>query len=202
MYLTLEVIQSLEQRYGTPEEGVAALAFAPGEFGLVEYCLRKNRAHDVTLFIRGENGRFAVIRKPSYPPNVFRPPSGGVEPGEDFEAGAAREAIEETGLEIRLERYLLRVQACFTYDGRTAPWITHVFLASATGGSLAPQDTKEIAEARWAGAEEIVEWYRPAMLSMGSAGMRYRVDLQDAGLRLLGLADPPAPPAGRVIGAK
>ena len=199
MYLKRDVIETLECRYGAPEAAVARAEFSPREFGLVEHCMGKNRAHDVTLFIRNEQREFAVIRKPSYPPGVFRPPSGGVEPGEPFEAGAAREAVEETGLEIRLERYLLRVEAVFTCGGRTAQWATHVFLASATGGRLFPQDRVEIAEARWATVPEMIERYRPAMLTMGGAGMRYRVDLQDAGLRLLGLADPPAPEGGRTI---
>jgi hypothetical protein len=33
------------------------------------------------------------------------------------------------------------------------------------------------------------------MLAMGSAGMQYRVELQDLALRILGLVDPPV--AGR-----
>ncbi len=41
--------------------------------------------------------------------------------------------------------------------------------------------------ARWATAEEMNGHYRPQMLAMGTAGMRYRVDLQDTALRLLGL---------------
>jgi ADP-ribose pyrophosphatase YjhB (NUDIX family) len=199
MYLTPETILTLEQRYGAPEVASAAAVFTPREFGLLQYCRRTDRAHDVTLFIRDAAGRFALIRKPSYPPDVFRPPSGGIEPGETFEAGAAREAREETGLEIRLERYLLRVLAEFTCSGAPAPWTTHVFSASMTGGALMPIDRKEIAEARWASLAELVEQYRPAMLRVGSAGMRYRVDLQDAGLRLLGLADPPAPESGRIL---
>jgi ADP-ribose pyrophosphatase YjhB (NUDIX family) len=186
MYLTQEMLRELEARYGAPEEAVARAAFDTREFGLLEYCLRKERAHDVTLFIRASDGRFALIRKPSYPPDVFRPPSGGVERGESFEEGATREAREETGLEVRLERYLLRVEAEFTCSGGSAPWTTHVFLASATGGELDPQDRREVAEARWATVEEIAGRYRSAMLAWGSAGMRYRVGLQDAALRLMG----------------
>jgi ADP-ribose pyrophosphatase YjhB (NUDIX family) len=191
MYLTPELLRGIERRFGTPVRGTAAAAFNAREFDLLVYCGRKNRAHDVTLFIR-DGGRFAVIRKPSYPPEVFRPPSGGVEPGESFEAGAAREAEEETGLHAELERYLLRIEACFRCEGREAAWTTHVVLARAAGGTLAPVDRREIAEARWASVAEMTGRYRTAMLAVGSAGMRYRVELQDAALRLLGLADPSA----------
>jgi ADP-ribose pyrophosphatase YjhB (NUDIX family) len=199
MYLSREVLGEVERRWGAPELAEAEAELAEREFELVARCARQERAHDVTLMIVGGDGRLAVIRKPSYPPEVFRPPSGGIEPGEAFETGALREAREETGLEVRLERYLLRVQAKFHCAGASAEWTTHVVSAAAIGGELEPQDRKEIAEARWATVAEIVEGYRPRMLAMGSAGMAYRVDLQDAALRLMGLADPPAPEGGRTL---
>jgi ADP-ribose pyrophosphatase YjhB (NUDIX family) len=191
MYLTRNVIADLERRLGVPEGATAAAPFAPHEFALMERCGRRGRAHDVTLIIRDpKEGRIALIRKPSYPPGVFRPPSGGVEPGEAFEEGARREAREETGLEVRWERYLLRVDARFTCEGRETPWITHVLSGVRTAGALEPVDRREIAEARWATVGEIVGTYRPAMLAMGTEGMRYRVFLQDEALRLLGLWKP------------
>lgn len=199
MYLTPEIIRAQEERYGAPWVAAAETVFSSREFALLEYCLGKNRAHDVTLFIRDERGRFAVIRKPSYPPEVFRPPSGGVEPGEALTEGAAREALEETGLEVCLERYLLRVEARFFCGDRIAPWSTHVFLAEATGGTLDPRDRHEIAEARWATVDEMAGRYREAMLAVGSQGMRYRVDLQDLALERLGFAPAPVPPGGRIV---
>jgi 8-oxo-dGTP pyrophosphatase MutT (NUDIX family) len=191
MYLTQETLRDLERRYGRPAIGAATAEFEAPSFALLERCARKQRAHDVTLLIHDAAGRFALIRKPSYPAGVFRPPSGGVEPGESFEAGALREAIEETGLHIRLERYLLRVDARFTCGVAVAPWTTHVFSAEALDTQLDPTDRIEIAEARWATVAEIMNDYRPRMLAMGSAGMRYRVDLQDLALIRLGLAQVP-----------
>jgi ADP-ribose pyrophosphatase YjhB (NUDIX family) len=199
MYLSGEILAAVERTFGRPAVARAEAEFTPRSFALLEHCGRKDRAHDVTLFIRDEAERYAVIRKPSYPSEVFRPPSGGVEPGEPFETGAHREAAEETGLVIVLERYVLRVEARFTCQGRVAPWTTHIVTARATGGTLEPLDRVEIEEARWATVEELVHRYRPLMLAMGSAGMRYRVDLQDLTLRLLGLADPPEPEGGRIV---
>ena len=194
MYLTAETLEELEHRYGVPEIHAAEAAFAAPEFGLLEYCGRKRRAHDVTLLIHTPESpaRFALIRKPSYPPDVFRPPSGGIDEGESFEAGALREALEETGLEVRLDRYLLRVDARFTHEDRIRPWTTHVLSAWVTGGRLDPQDRREIAEARWTSAGEIWNTYRPRMLAMGTAGMKYRVFLQDRALQLLGHNGEPA----------
>ncbi|MGV3721447.1 MAG: NUDIX hydrolase [Actinomycetota bacterium] len=197
MYVTRSVLDPIESRFGVPVLAVAAAEFKQPQFDLVARCIAKNRAHDVTLFIHDDEGRFAVARKHSYPPDVFRPPSGGVEPGESFAAGALREAVEETGLEIALERYVLRVEATFTCAGASAPWVSHVVLARCVRGILEPTDRKEIAEARWATVDELVNRYRPGMLAIGSAGMRYRVDLQDFTLELLGLAAPISDP-GRV----
>lgn len=199
MYLSGEILAAVEQRFGRPVRARAEAEFGVRSFALLEHCARKDRAHDVTLLIRDEADRYALIRKPSYPAEVFRPPSGGVEPGEPFETGAHREAAEETGLVIELERYVLRVECRFTCGERSAPWTTHVVAARATGGRLEPLDRVEIEEARWATVVEMMRRYRPQMLAMGSAGMRYRVDLQDLALRLLGLADPPEPDGGRIV---
>ena len=150
MHLTPAVLRLLEQRYGAPEVATGRMEFDLREFDLVAGCHGRGRQHAVTLMIRDAEGRFAVIRKPGYPPEVFRPPSGGVELGEPVEAGAAREAREETGLEIRLERYLLRTEVEFSRGERVLPWSTHLFLATAIGGTLDPLDRREIAEARMA----------------------------------------------------
>ncbi|MFQ6090103.1 MAG: NUDIX domain-containing protein, partial [Candidatus Bipolaricaulia bacterium] len=79
------------------------------------------RAHDVTLFIFIE-GRIVAIRKPFHPPGVYRPPSGGVSPGERISEAAEREALEETGLEVELERYLLRLKPTFVHRGERVRW--------------------------------------------------------------------------------
>src|SRR5437763_3551878 len=138
------VVAGLEARWGRPREVAIVQPVGPEVFAPFEASIAKRRRHDVTLFIRCARGLFAVIRKPSYPPGVFRPPSGGVEPGEDFEAGARREPREETGLDVALERYVLRVRATFAFAGRpvargeaaarpaevrTEPWTAHIFLA-------------------------------------------------------------------------
>lgn len=153
-------------------------------FDLILSSLKKGRAHDVTLFIFKDT-KIAVIRKPSYPTNVYRLPSGGVNPNEDFEAGAAREAYEETGLEIKLKKYLLRVLAEFRFEKSKVDWISHVFLAEAVGGTPKAVDTKEISEVKLADIEEVRSDFRQAMLESGSPGLMYRVELQDTALEEL-----------------
>ena len=139
MYITQVVLDQLERKYGVPEVLHTGYTMGRTEFDLLKWSMRNGRRHDVTLFIsKGTANKIAVIRKPSYPPDVYRPPSGGIEPGENFETGAQREAYEETGLGIELRKYLLKVHVDLAFEGEVVPWISHVFSALATGGCLRP----------------------------------------------------------------
>ena len=113
----------------------------------------------MTLFILDPARRIALIRKPHFAEDVWRPPGGGIKPGEDFVAGAVREALEETGLRVELRRYLVASEALFRNAGRELPWRTHVFLAETEDEELAPDDPDEIAAARWGTLDELA---RPA----------------------------------------
>jgi 8-oxo-dGTP pyrophosphatase MutT (NUDIX family) len=204
VYIDAATVARLEARYGAPRELQMELTMAEREFALCRRAAERGRAHDVTHFIlRGpvlgggdganslppsrERLQIAVIRKWSYPPDLFRPPSGGVEPGEGFEAGAVREAYEETGLTVELARYLVRMQARFHWGEEALDWTTHVFSALPLAGEIRPVDTREIAEARWATVTELDTVLRERMLARDSAGFRYRVALHDAALEMLGL---------------
>ncbi|HKQ04935.1 MAG TPA: NUDIX hydrolase [Blastocatellia bacterium] len=178
MYITAEIIAALEARYGAPDEVRWQFEMSPREFDVVRRSQKHDRAHDVTLFII-EGEQVVVIKKPFYPPDVYRAPSGGVAPGEAFEVGALREAYEETGLRVELERYLVRARVKFTRAGDEIDWVSHVFSAQVTGGLLAPIDTHEIVEARFATVAEVLGPMREAMLASGSTGLRYRARLQD-----------------------
>ena len=117
-----------------------------------------------------------------YPPGAYRAPSGGINPGEAFEKGALREAYEETGLLVTMDKYLVRARVAFTCLGEIIDWTTHVFSATPTGGMLQPIDTHEIVEARYATIEEIKGSIRTALLDSGSTGLRYRAELCDIAL--------------------
>lgn len=191
MYLTREAIAACERRFGVPRVVALETELTPAETDRLVASQRRGRAHDVTFFVLDPAKRVVVIRKPDFPPGCWRPPSGGVEPGEDIEAGAWREAREETGLDIALERYVVRVDGRFVEraaggGGRVVPWTSHVFTARVTGGRLAPIDTREIAGARWAPLAELAGPIREALLAAGRGGFRYRVALHDAVLAALG----------------
>lgn len=81
-------------------------------------------------------------------------PGGGVEPGEDWPAAAAREAREETGIAVEVERPWQVHRQFYEHDGRRCgPDHTVFYLASpADGGRIADDPGVEgevIEDAGW-----------------------------------------------------
>lgn len=172
----------LRRRFGEPSllrwEGEVSEA----EMRLATY--DPARTHDVTMFITtGE--RLALIRKPQFAEGIWRPPGGGIHPGEDVAAGIVREALEETGLAVEPVRYLVLVEAVFRQGGLELAWRTHVVHATTEGDELAPRDLDEIEAARWGTLAELAGPLRERLLATGRAFWRYRVALHDAALEAL-----------------
>jgi ADP-ribose pyrophosphatase YjhB (NUDIX family) len=182
VHLTDEVLAPLRKRFGEPPRLEWEGEIDEREHALATY--NPKRMHDVTLFIlNGE--RLALIRKPHFEAGIWRPPGGGIKEGEDFVEGVRREALEETGLEIELQRYLVAAEARFLYEPHDVPWHTHVFLATTEDDELDPRDRDEIAGARWGTLDELAGSLRERLLDSGRAFWRYRVALHDAALQHL-----------------
>jgi 8-oxo-dGTP diphosphatase len=176
-------LEPLRERFGTPVELPWAGEITDAEWSIATH--NPVRTHDVTLFILDPSRRLALIRKPQFAEDVWRPPGGGIKPGEDFVAGAVREALEETGLRVELTRYLVASRAEFRNGGRILSWRTHVLLAETEDEELAPNDPAEIAAARWGALAELGGPLRERLLATGRAFWRYRVALHDAALAQL-----------------
>ena len=102
----------------------------------------------VGTIIRDGDGRIVLVKRaiePGYGKWVY--PGGYVDRGELVQDAAVREAREEAGLQVRLER-LINV---YSYPGR-AP-VVIVYAATIVGGTLMVDD--EGLEARFFRAEEI-----------------------------------------------
>jgi 8-oxo-dGTP diphosphatase len=102
----------------------------------------------VGTIIANGTGQIVLVRRaiePGYGLWVF--PGGYVDKGEVVTSAAIREAREEAGLEIRIER-LLNV---YSYAGR--PLVVIVYAATAVGTELSHDD--ECLEARWFAPDEI-----------------------------------------------
>ncbi|HLG13526.1 MAG TPA: NUDIX hydrolase [Blastocatellia bacterium] len=178
MYISPEGLIEVEKKFGVPKAVSLTYEMAGREFEMVRRSQKNGRAHDVTLFIIAGD-RIVVIRKPMYPHGAYRAPSGGITPGEGVEDGALREGLEETGLEIALDDYILRARVAFTCEADVIEWTTHVFSATPVGGELQPIDTHEIVEARLATIRELSSDIRDALIGSGSTGLRYRAELSD-----------------------
>jgi 8-oxo-dGTP pyrophosphatase MutT (NUDIX family) len=178
-----ELLAPLRERYGEPKLLTWEGDISQAEHALATYNPR--RRHDVTLFItNGE--RLALIRKPRFDEGVWRPPGGGIKPGEDPVAAMEREALEETGLAVRVERYLVLAHALFRFPPLEVPWRTHVFHATTAETHVEARDLEEIEAARWGTLDELAGPLRTRLLATGRAFWRYRVALHDAALEALG----------------
>ena len=182
MHLSDEILAPIRERYGEPVILEWEGEISAREFGIATY--NPARTHDVTLFILNGD-RLALIRKPHYTAGLWRPPGGGTRPDEPFEDGVGREALEELGVEIELERFLVVTEARFRHGNETIDWRTLVFSARTEAEELDPLDRHEIAEARWGTSEELDGPIRTALLRTGRALWRYRVALHDAALAAL-----------------
>jgi ADP-ribose pyrophosphatase YjhB (NUDIX family) len=176
-------LAAVRERFGTPLDLPWEGEISDAEWAIATH--NPARTHDVTLLILDRSRRVALIRKPHFAAGIWRPPGGGIKPGEDFVAGAVREALEETGLQVELRRYLVASRAIFSNAGRELEWRTHVVLAETEDDELAPGDPEEIAAARWGTLDELAGPLRERLLATGRAFWRYRVALHDAALRAL-----------------
>ncbi len=174
-------LSSIRSRFGYPYHQWMTQEFDEPGWKLVERSLNQKRTHDVTMLIEGPDGRFALMSKHSYPPGIFRSPSGGVKPGEDLVTGALREAKEETGLVIDLKRFLLHITLDISHDSDVATWDSYVFHATTKDTLLKPTDLKEVKDTQWAGRDQMYQMVNK-LKETGNGGLIYRGDLTAASL--------------------
>ena len=182
MHVDERVLAPLRARFGEPVRMTWEGEISQAEHALATY--NPARMHDVTLFVTNGD-RIALIRKPHFEEGIWRPPGGGVKPGEDPVLAMEREALEETGLHVVVTRYLVAAEALFLYKPLDVPWRTHVFHCTTEDEDVEPRDTVEIAAARWGTLEELRGPLRERLLATGRAFWRYRVALHDAALDAL-----------------
>jgi len=177
------MIKEVEARYGVPRDLQMQLETSLEEFTTIRESQKDGRSHDLTFFIfKGEELIF--IAKPWYPPGMYRAPSGGLHPGESFAEGAKREIYEETGVDVEIEKYLLRIDVTFTCGDDRIDWKTHIFKVKYLHGESHPIDTEEIKEVKLVKISDVPQIKR-IMLSLNSTGLAYRARLTDEVLEIL-----------------
>lgn len=184
--MTPQLLIPVEAACGKPQERNWTVPIYEHEMQMVVASTRgQRRLHDVTLFISNPRGDLALIRKHSYPQGAWRAPGGGVHPGEEFAAGAIREAWEETGLRVRPQRYLLKVDVTFSAGTQVQPWTTYILTAQTDDEQLQTQDPKEIAGLKWGTLDELCGPVEQVLMSTGRGLFRYRIALHQEVRRLL-----------------
>jgi 8-oxo-dGTP pyrophosphatase MutT (NUDIX family) len=184
----MNALNDVENRFGIPRQLSMSFPMDASEFQNLKDSMKDGRNSDVTLFIFKDN-KVIVIAKPWYPKGLYRAPSGGLKPDEDLELCAKREAYEETGAKIRLEKYILRIYVTFTSNKEKVNWISHVFTARHLSGDLKPVDTREIREVNLLSLDELAA-LKERLLESNSGGLHYRAALTEAAISEIRLRDP------------
>lgn len=183
MFVTDDMIECMAVQYGRPHSREFHFDVTATELARIRSSQKEGRNHDVTLYIR-KGEQLVVIAKHMYPPDLYRAPSGGLKPGESFEAGISREMAEETGCEIKLDRFFLQTAVDFCNGSDTVFWRSFLFLASYKNGDFKYTDHDEIRAVRLADWSEFESFGRIMRLSdMG--GLHYRAVLHEAVVELM-----------------
>lgn len=142
-------VAALSERFGAPLRRSVALL----NEGLFEPLSKTDRYGEVCMVVRRIDGRLLTARKTFYPRSAFRLLTGGIDYGERIYDALLRETDEETGLDVRVLRFLAVLDYRLTRpDGSTVEprdgegFRTFAFLLDEVGGVLAPRDPHERVE--------------------------------------------------------
>ncbi|MHB8604560.1 MAG: NUDIX domain-containing protein [Thermoplasmatota archaeon] len=123
-------------------------------FTRLESRLARGEPGAVGALLKDENGAVLLVRHDpatGWPPEAWAVPGGGVRKGETYEAAAAREVAEETGLVATAERALVVVKQVFTHGSHRLEYPFVLFACALPGGARQRVEPRahEIREARW-----------------------------------------------------
>lgn len=181
------MIAAMVHQFGEPRLRSFDIETNPEEMVRIRGSQKQGRNHDVTLYV-SKGDRIVVIAKPMYPPNLYRAPSGGLKPGEDFHSGITREMAEEIGCEISIRKFLIRTSVHFKCGRDEIFWRSFLFLADYRRGDFDYTDHAEISAVHLATWEDF-ESYGRIMRQSDIGGLHYRAALHDAVAELVKQSD-------------
>lgn len=136
-----KILRKLAKRFGpTLYHHVNISASAGIMQQLIEKKMKgsKSRRGEVVMVIPNEQGDIWLHTKEFYPAGVFRLMSGGVETGESAPDTLVREAKEETGFDVTIDRCLAVVTYKFSNKGQKLPFVSYVLLTTSKQGQPSP----------------------------------------------------------------
>ena len=106
-----------------------------------------DRYGEVCMVIRRHNGRLLTAIKTFYPKDAYRLLTGGINHGERVYDALLRETHEETGLEVKANRFLAALAYHLNGIDNTPIFYTFAFLLDEVSGTLGVLDENERVEA-------------------------------------------------------
>ena len=145
-------VPGLVERYGAPLAQIVG-----GCDAFLHTVNMRDRPGEVCMVVRRPNGRLITSTKAFYPPETYRLPTGGIQPGESIYDALLRETYEETSLTVAVRRFLGIVRYSATgaspepsvghgslqHDGLYV-FATYAFLLDELGGDLHMTDPDEM----------------------------------------------------------
>ena len=136
-------ISELSALFGIPLRQRCALDVSQASHAWWSTEKARRRDGEVVLFILRRNDKLILHTKDFYPGGVMRVPSGGIKQGEAVLAAVHREVLEETGLQVSIERFLTLVEFEFHGPGQVIYYPSYSFLLHEVTGDLQSLDADE-----------------------------------------------------------
>ena len=136
-------VSLLAQHYGPPQR--RSFNIQADEY-IRAYRWRKesDRRAEVVFAIQDPTGKIWMHTKAHYPAHLSRLPSGGVGLAEGIYDALLREVEEETGLAIKIDRFVALLDYTFHHNGQQACFASYVFHLRSDGQPPVLPDTGEI----------------------------------------------------------
>jgi len=146
------LLADLKQRFGPFQQHHAELhVSSEGMLNMISNLRRKkSRRSEVVMVIPDTEGRIWLHRKTFYPKMTYRLMTGGINPGEAPHLALLREAEEETGFAVKINRCLAVITYHLYDDEGPLPFVSYLFLTNPQAGQPQPTDTNEAIEDFWA----------------------------------------------------
>jgi len=135
-------VKAAMARYGTP---LTEHVEIPVSQETLDYWrqLKDGRVAEVVLLVRRPDGRYLLHTKTFYPEGAYRLMTGGINAGEDLIQAALREAREETGLVVEMERFLGVLAQRFVHGDEGFDFTSYLIELAELDGTLGVQDEHE-----------------------------------------------------------
>ena len=160
----------LRDRFGQPYHIWMSQEFDEKGWRPVQACLSRRLAHDVTILVREGKERVALLSRHTHPPGYISQAAQALPHQADFAAGVEAEVRAETGLQIKLEKFLAQVTLDIRHGDDLTPWDTYVFTASCHESPTKIVQTKEL---MWVAPTQM-EMIAEKLMASDQGGLIYR----------------------------